>query len=739
MARCIGNNTLEIVPYECPTIQEITCTNDKKPILVYDEYHCCQHYVCDCVCEGWGDPHYVTFDGLYYSFQGECTYVLMKEINPRFHLEIYINNVLCDPNEDVSCPRSISVKYGFQEIKMINRNLNGAPQLEVLGDQGRLKLPYSQKGVIIKNTGVTLVLKILRLEVVVKFGRTGFSVHLPFQYFGRNTQGHCGTCTNNQADDCMLPGGQLVGNCAAMAGYWGVEDNEKANCTKPPALPTATPEPEHEHPCRDDSICDLLTNEDSPFAECHELVSPANFYRGCSFDSCLASDPAFECTSLEMYAAACAQAGVCIYWRNFTKLCESDCPANKIYKPCGPVEEQTCEDEPIKDTMNFTTEGCFCPEGMKLFNRYSNICVEKCGCLDSEGKPREFGEKFEHGCQDCICEDSKTVTCKPKACPTPSTSHCTATGFVLVNQTSQSDPCCMDHVCQCQFNTCPVSKMSCSIGYQVVTSVPEGKCCPEHTCKPKRVCVAKGVEYPPGSSVPGGVCETCTCARDSNATDKLLPVNCETQKCKEQCSEGYEYAKTDTDQCCGRCVQTQCVIKVKEGKTLLEEGQTWSPPGNRCELYTCVRKGDSLTPKQSTITCPPFVESNCHPDTIQTAADGCCKTCMEKQQTCRLMPMKTNITLGDCTSIHEVDVPYCEGSCNTFTKFSPSAHSLQHSCSCCKEMRTSDRYVDLICKGKNTRLVDFQYKFVEECGCSRTDCLDKAGLHGRKRRSFTPA
>lgn len=50
MAKCIENNTIEIVPYECPPLQNITCTNGKKPVLVYDEYYCCEYYVCDCKC-----------------------------------------------------------------------------------------------------------------------------------------------------------------------------------------------------------------------------------------------------------------------------------------------------------------------------------------------------------------------------------------------------------------------------------------------------------------------------------------------------------------------------------------------------------------------------------------------------------------------------------------------------------------------------------------------------------------
>lgn len=83
------------------------------------------------VCEGWGDPHYITFDGLYYSYQGNCTYVLMEEITPKFNLKIYIDNVFCDPTEDVSCPRSLTIEYGFKIVTLINHNLVGAPQLEV--------------------------------------------------------------------------------------------------------------------------------------------------------------------------------------------------------------------------------------------------------------------------------------------------------------------------------------------------------------------------------------------------------------------------------------------------------------------------------------------------------------------------------------------------------------------------------------------------------------------------------
>lgn len=58
-----------------------------------------------------------------------------------------------------------------------------------------MKLPYSQHGVKVLNSGLNLIYEIPRLKVVITFGIIGFTVHLPYQYFGRNTQGHCGKNT----------------------------------------------------------------------------------------------------------------------------------------------------------------------------------------------------------------------------------------------------------------------------------------------------------------------------------------------------------------------------------------------------------------------------------------------------------------------------------------------------------------------------------------------------------------
>lgn len=56
----------------------------------------------------------------------------------------------------------------------------------------------------------------------------------------------------------------------------------------------------------------------SVFKECHKVINYEPFIVACKFDVCHMHLDHIGCTSLQTYAEACAEAGVCVAWRNAT-------------------------------------------------------------------------------------------------------------------------------------------------------------------------------------------------------------------------------------------------------------------------------------------------------------------------------------------------------------------------------------------------------------------------------------
>ncbi|KFQ08408.1 Mucin-2, partial [Haliaeetus albicilla] len=726
-AICIEDNIIQVVPVICNPPPKPTCTNGLSPVQVIDEDGCCWHWECDCYCTGWGDPHYMTFDGLYYSYQGNCTYVLVEEIHKKVdNFGVYIDNYHCDTRDVVSCPRTLIVRHETQEVRMATVKPNTL-QVEVTVNKQAVALPYKKFGLSIYESGINRVVEIPELKMNVTYNGLSFSIRMPYSLFGNNTHGQCGTCNNNTADDCMLPNGNIAENCETMADHWQVVDPSKPQCS-PGLIPTKAPSTTPRQPCKESSICELLLG--SLFEPCHGFVQPEKYYAACVFDSCVLPNLDLECSSLQIYAATCADQSVCIDWRSHTNgVCSYKCPSDKEYRACGPIKEITCKSSQQNETSTKQVEGCFCPNGTMLYDSGVDVCVKTCGCVGVDKIPREFGEKFTVDCQDCICvEGGNGIVCEPHECAEQNKASCDGEGFYEVNEVNSEDSCCPIVTCKCNTSLCTSKAPKCTLGFEVHSHIPSGQCCPVYQCVPKRVCVHQNAEFLPNSSVFVDKCQNCFCTNEVNISTQLNIISCEHIPCNTYCEPGYERQPVKGE-CCGRCVQTKCVIHTSENSDLiLSPGEFKNDPYNNCTIYSCVNIHNQLISSTSEITCPAFNEESCKPGTITFLPNGCCRTLfsdlshapLDSPTPCSVRQRKDFIVYKGCHSVDRIVMTECEGTCGTSSLYSAEANSMDHSCSCCRESRTTVREVELKCPTGHS--VSHKYIYVESCSCQDTEC-----------------
>ncbi|XP_072826842.1 mucin-2-like [Vicugna pacos] len=738
MAVCKHDSTVELVEVECNPPPMPTCSNGLTPVRVKDPDGCCWHWECDCYCTGWGDPHYVTFDGLYYSHQGACTYVLVEEAVPTVDgFGVYVDNYHCDPRDRVSCPRTLIVRHETQEVRL--ETVQMAPMtVQVQVNRQAVALPYKKYGLQVYESGINLVVAIPELGALVSYNGLAFSIRLPYRLFGNNTKGQCGTCTNTTVDDCVLPSGEVVDNCEVAADQWAVYDPSKPQCphtsftTQRPATSPSAGRTTVGEACAS-PLCELI--KDSLFAQCHALAPPQHYYDACVFDSCLVPDSGLECASLQTYAALCAQEGICVDWRNHTRgACQVKCPAHREYRACGPAEEPTCQSSPSQENSTQLVEGCFCPEGTVNFGPGFDVCVDSCGCVGPDNVPREFGEHFQFDCKDCIClEGGSGISCQPRACSQDSRPECGEDGTYLVTEVDPADPCCSITSCKCNASLCREKPLLCPLGFEVKSEMVPGRCCPLHSCVPKGVCVVENAEYQPGSPVYSSKCQNCVCTTSRDSATQLNTISCSHVPCNTSCNPGFELVDVPGE-CCKKCQQTHCIIQQPSDQHLvLKPGDMKNDPLDNCTLFSCVKLHNQLISSVSKITCPDFDPSTCLPGSISLMSNGCCRKCIPHETgiPCSMVSVIREISHNGCTKL--VSMNDCSGSCGTFAMYSAQAQALDHRCSCCKEQHTSQRQVALQCPGGGT--LSHTYTHIESCGCQNTTC-ELLSPQDRARRSI---
>ncbi|XP_068180237.1 IgGFc-binding protein [Antennarius striatus] len=408
--QCVQNGEVVCKPFTCGPNEKCEIQNG---------FQKCQP-VGKAVCRASGDPHYTSFDGRKFDFQGTCTYTLTKSCGlDGTHLtpfSVRVENVKWDRmrgKKVVSVTKLVAVLV-YDYTLILTKNTFG---VVVNGIFNNLPLNLNDGAVMAFQEGRRYVIS-TNFGLVVTYDLVyDVTVTVPGNYRGK-VCGLCGNYNGNKNDDFQMPDKKLAKNVNTFGNKWKV--NIPGRCGNGCAGQSCPKcKPAHTAVFSNSDYCGAVTAPKGPFADCHSKVNPQPYFNDCVFDLCASNgDEKVLCDSLAAYAFSCHLAGVDVKnWRT-ASFCPIKCPANSHYEVCADICSSSCEGLiDIVQCSTSCTEGCECNEGF-VFNGQSCVQVHECGCYDGGRtfKPNEV--VYEKDCNTkCTCTPAKGLVCEEHSCP----------------------------------------------------------------------------------------------------------------------------------------------------------------------------------------------------------------------------------------------------------------------------------------------------------------------------------
>uniref|UniRef100_A0A8V5GCF9 Uncharacterized protein n=1 Tax=Melopsittacus undulatus TaxID=13146 RepID=A0A8V5GCF9_MELUD len=345
-------------------------------------------------CWAWGDPHYHTFDGLDYDFQGTCTYTMVETCGNDTSLvpfKVETKNNVRGGVRSVSYVSLVNVKVYGQRISMHQKEI-GKVRLD--GVTTLLPVSLESHKLRVYQSGLTAVLE-ADFGLRVTYDWTWrLLIDLPSSFYGLT----CGLCGNFnlKPEDDVPDGGSSLTSVLDWARSWHVlsEDEDDPFCWHHCEGSCPLCQEERKELYGGNHYCGLIKSLHGPFNGCHDVVPPQEFYRDCLYDVCMANGAKqILCPVLETYASICMRNGAMVKdWRT-PSGCPLSCPIHSHYTPCGSPCPATCSDPdaPI-GCPHPCIETCTCDHGHVL-NGGQCIPMDQCGCIHN-GRYHAPGHQF---------------------------------------------------------------------------------------------------------------------------------------------------------------------------------------------------------------------------------------------------------------------------------------------------------------------------------------------------------
>ncbi|XP_071950627.1 IgGFc-binding protein-like [Antedon mediterranea] len=414
---CLSDPCLEM-----PCYNNGTCIPDSD----FTGYSCVCPYgyagddceIGDNICIAYGDPHYVTFDGLNYDFMGGCEYTLVKTCTPlwtddkQIDFEILQENEILDFNTRVASTKRITFLYGNQTIELYR-----GPELRV--DRLTVSPPYIRDDIEVRSIpGYYLLVSDFGLKIRWD-GNFNVEINIPDTFSGLLC-GLCGNLDNNTDNEFTSPEGEQLRNATNFGNSWA--SNYTIECDIEGSYDSESYDPcdESMNTAAADGSCSVLRDSTGALSACRSILDSQPYYDACLYDECAYqpnSGP--SCSNIQIYAQRCRELGVDIQeWRN--TRCAIECTENSEYTTCASSCPESCHgfitgSDDLACT-EFCVEGCACVSG---FYRDDDRCVpySECGCVD-DGYYYKLGEtKLFDDCQtSCTCEYGNQFVCTNHTC-----------------------------------------------------------------------------------------------------------------------------------------------------------------------------------------------------------------------------------------------------------------------------------------------------------------------------------